>query len=65
MRNAQWRYFECLLSLFDVEQMKLFGGLVRFSAIKGFVFRDGWREKDGFQKCAVADMRNCNKIFVF
>lgn len=34
-----------LKPLFDVEQMKLFGGLVRFSAIKGFVFRDmrkGW-----------------------
>lgn len=34
-----------LKPLFDVEQMKLFGRLVRFSAIKGFVFRDlrkGW-----------------------
>lgn len=34
-----------LKPLFDVEQMKLFGGLVRFSAMKGFVFRDmrkGW-----------------------
>lgn len=46
MRNAQWRYFEYLLSLFDVEQMKLFGGLVRFSAIKGFVFRDGEKRMD-------------------